>query len=215
MVSALCVVFASAGLSRPAAAQVNPPMNPGLQSIQARPTTAQSDLQPRAKLPDLQSPQTWERLRTSPGAHPEWLPHSWLMPSQDAAIDSTLAALKQEGASQSRLGQQLAHAMMGLTDKDDRPPWPLVNTFADNLTHELVGKQLTSAQNTALRECLSEAVRRTGTSNARLASRLQEILTAAGLKPSRTQIIISDFVKLRESVQGPDDLPVRIRPVKN
>lgn len=215
MVSALCVVSASAGLSRPAAAQVNPPMNPGLQSIQARPTTAQGDLQPPAKLPDLQSPQTWERLRTSPGAHPEWLPHRWLMPSQEAAIDSTPAALKQEGASQSRLSQQLAYAMMGLTDKDPLPPWPLVIIFAENLTRELLGKQLTNAQNTALRECLSEAVRRTGTSNARLATRLREILTAAGLKPSRTQIIISDFVKLRESVQGPDDLPVRDVPVRH
>ena len=75
MVSALCVVFGSAGLSGPSAAQVDRPMNPGdFQSIQAeRPTTAQSDPQPPAKLPDLQSLQTWGRLLTSPTrARPGW-----------------------------------------------------------------------------------------------------------------------------------------------
>lgn len=136
-------------------------------------------------------------------------------PSEGASIDSVLAALKQGSASQNRLSQQLAHAIMGLTDRDHRPPWPLVIIFADNLTRELLGKHLTNAQNTALRECLSEAVRRTGTSNARLASRLQEILATGGLTSSKTQIIISDFIKLREFVQGPDDLPVRDVPVRH
>ena len=108
----------------------------------------------------------------------------WLMqqPSEQAAIDSTLAALQEKGASQSRLSEQLAHAMMRLTDKDHRPPWPLIAIFADSLTRELLGKQLTNAQNTALRECVSEAVRATGTSNTRLATRLHETLTAIGLK---------------------------------
>jgi hypothetical protein len=75
MVSALCVVFASAGLSHPAAAQVNAAINPGdLQSIQIEsPTTAQSDPQPPTKLPHLQSLQTWSRLLTRPtGARPGW-----------------------------------------------------------------------------------------------------------------------------------------------
>ena len=141
----------------------------------------------------------------------------WLMqgPSEDAAIDSTLAALRQGGVSQSRLSQQLAHAMMGLTDKEHRPPWPLVIILAETITQGLLGKQLTNPQDTALRECLSEAVRRTGTSNARLASRLQEILASAGLTSSKTQIIVSEFIKLREFVQGPDDLPVRDVPVRH
>jgi hypothetical protein len=157
---------------------------------------------------------------SQPVSHDEPIPVAerwWLMqqPSEDATINSTLAALKQAGASESRLSQQLAHAMMGLTEKDHRPPWPLVTTFADNLTHELLGKQLTNAQNTALRECLSEAVHRTGTSNARLASRLQGILATGGLTSSKTQVIISDFIKLREFVQGPDDLPVRDVPVRH
>lgn len=127
-------------------------------------------------------------------------------PSGQAAIESTLAALKQEGASQSSLSEQLAHAMMRLTDKDHNPPWPLVIIFSDNLTRELLGKQTTYDQNTALRECISESVRATGTSNMRLASRLQETLTTIGLKSSRIQTIINDFIKLRESVQGPDDI---------
>jgi hypothetical protein len=136
----------------------------------------------------------------------------WLMQqaSERAAIDSTLAALKEKGASQSRLSEQLAHAMMRLADKDHQPPWPLVVSFADNLTRDLLGNQLTTAQNTALRECLSEAARPTGTSNARLATRLQEILAAAGLKPWKSQLIIDEFIKLRESIQGPDDIPVRL-----
>ena len=131
------------------------------------------------------------------------------MSDKQAAIDSTLAALKEKGASQSRLSEQLAHAMMQLADKDRQPPWALVAIFADNLTRDLVGNQLTGRQDTALRECLSEAMRRTGTSNARLATRLQEILAAVALKSSRTQAIINDFIRLRESVQGPDDISNR------
>lgn len=136
----------------------------------------------------------------------------WLMQqaSEHAAIDSTLAALKEKGASQSRLSEQLAHAMMRLADKDHQPSWPLVVIFTDNLTRDLLGNQLTTAQNTALRECLSEAARPTGTSNARLATRLQEILAAAGSKPWKSQLIIDGFIKLRESIQGPDDIPVRL-----
>ena len=131
-------------------------------------------------------------------------------PSEQAAIDSTLAALKEKGASQSRLSEQLADAMIVLAEKDHHPPMTLVVVFATKLTRELLGKPLNNVQAAALRECLSEAVRRTGTSNARLATRLQEILTTVGIKSWRTQGIIDDFVKLRESVQGPDDIPVRV-----
>ena len=136
----------------------------------------------------------------------------WLIqqPSEQAAIDSALAALQQKGASQSRLSEQLAHAMMRLADKDRRPPGTLVVIFADNLTRELIGKPLNNAQSTALRECLSEAMRPTGTSNTRLASRLQETLATISRKSPWTQVIVDDFVKLRESIQGPDDLPVRL-----
>lgn len=131
-------------------------------------------------------------------------------PSEYAAIDSALAALQERGASPSRLSEQLAHAMMALVDKNHQPPWPLVAILAHNLTRDLLGNQLTAAQNTALRGLLSEAMRPTGTSNTRLASHLQEVLAAARLSPWKSQLIISDFIKLRESVQGPDDLPVRL-----
>lgn len=131
-------------------------------------------------------------------------------PSEEAAIDSILAALKERSASQSRLSEQLAYAMMGLAEKDHHPPSTLVVVFTTKLTRELLGKPLNNVQATALRECLSEAMRRTGTSNARLATRLQEILSTVGLKSSRMQGIIDDFVKLRESIQGPDNLPVRL-----
>ena len=100
--------------------------------------------------------------------------------------------------------------MMRLADKDHQPPWPLVVSFADNPTRDLLGNQPTTAQNTALRECLSEAAKPTGTSNARLATPLQEILAAAALKPWKSQLIIDEFIKLRESIQGPDDIPVRL-----
>jgi len=136
----------------------------------------------------------------------------WVMqqPSEYTAIDSALAALKEKGASQSRLSEQLAHAMMALVDKNHQPPWPLVAILADNLTRDLLGNQLTAAHDTALRELLSEAMRPTGTSNTRLASHLQEVLAAARLSPWKSQLIVSDFIKLRESVQGPDDIPVRL-----
>lgn len=74
----------------------------------------------------------------------------WLMqqPSGHAGIESTLAALKEKGASQSRLSEQLAHAMMWLADTDRQPRWPLVVIFADNVPRDLLGNQLTTAQNT-------------------------------------------------------------------
>lgn len=187
MVSALFIAFVSACFPHPAAAQV---IGQGQSVRNDEPTPeASASLQ---RLQQMARNGGWRRVRLS-------------SPEQ-AAIESTLAAMKQERASQSRLSEQLAHAMMRLTDKDHSPPWPLVIIFADNLTRELLGNHTTNDQNTALRECISESVRATGTSNMRLASRLQETLTTIGLKSWRTQTIISDFIKLRESVQGPDDI---------
>lgn len=186
MVSALFIAFVSACFPHPAAAQV---IGQG-QSVRNDEPTPEA-LAAAQRLRQIARNGGWWRMQ---------------LPSDQAAIESTLAAMKQEGASPSRLSEQLARAMMGLTDKDHSPPRPLVIIFADNLTRELLGKHTTNDQNTALRECISESVRATGTSNMRLASRLQQTLTTLGLKSSRTQAIINDLIKLRESVQGPDDI---------
>ena len=186
MVSALFIAFVSACVPHPAAAQV---------IGQSQPV--------RNDEPTPEASAAVQRLQQM-ARHGGW--RLVQLPPEQAAIDSTLAALNEKGASQSRLSEQLAHAMMGLTDKDHRPPWPLVVVFADNLTRDLLGNQLPIAQRPTLRELLSEAMRPSGTSNARLASRLQETLTAVGLRSSRTQAIINDFIRLRESVQGPDDI---------
>lgn len=217
MVSALCIAFVSVSFPHPAAAQVNPG-NPQSFQVQHPTTTQQSAPGHRANFADQQANRPCCNLLTAPlpnrhsssvfeqAARP-WF--KWINGEQ-AAIDSILAASKEKGASHSQLSEQLAHAMMRLADKDNRPPWPLVSLFTDNLTRQLLGNQLTAAQNAALRDLLSEAMRPTGTSNARLATRLQEILVAAGLNPWKSQLIISDFIKLRESIQSPDDLPVRL-----
>lgn len=182
MVSALFIAFVSACIPHPAIAQGQPVRN---DELTPETSAAVQRLQQMARNGG------WRLVQ---------------LPSDQAAIESTLAALKEKSASQSDLSEQLAHTMMRLTDKDHRPPWPLVFIFADNLTRELLGKQWANDQNTALRECISQSVRATGTSNMGLASRLQEALTTIGLKSSRTQTIINAFIKLRESVQGPDDI---------
>jgi hypothetical protein len=129
--------------------------------------------------------------------------------SAEQSLDSTLAALKEGAPSQNHLAQQLAHVMMGLAESNHRPTWPVVASFTDKLTKQLIGKQLNGAQMTALRQCLTEAMRRTSTSNAGLASRLQETLAGIGIEPPKTQPVVRDFIALREAIQGPDDSPLQ------
>jgi hypothetical protein len=127
---------------------------------------------------------------------------------EEQALDSTLATLKEGRASRSHLSQELAHVMMRLAENNRQPPWPVVVSFADKLTRELIGRQLNNAQMTAMRECIVEAMRRTGTSNAGLASRLQQTLIGIGIDSSKTQLVVRDFIAVREAVQGPDDSPL-------
>ena len=126
----------------------------------------------------------------------------------EQALDSTLATLKEGRASQSHLSQGLAHVMMRLAEDKPREPWPVLVSFTDKLTRELTGRQLNNAQITAMRECLIEVMRRTGTSNAGLASRLQQSLISIGIGSEKTQLIVRDFIALREAVRGPDDSPL-------
>ena len=130
---------------------------------------------------------------------------------EQAALNSTLAALREGNASQGDLSQQLAHVMMRFAEDADRPPWPVVVSLTDKLTRELVGKQPNSAQTTAMRECIIEVMRRTGTSNAALASRLQQALFGIGIDSSKTLLVVRDFIAVREAIQGPDDSPL-VRP---
>ena len=133
----------------------------------------------------------------------------------EQALDSTLVTLKEGRASQSRLSQELAHVMMRLVESNQQQPWPVVVSFTNKLTRELIGKQPNSAQTTAMRECIVEVMRRTGTSNAGLASRLQQTLFSIGIDSSKTQLVVRDFIAVREAVQGPDDSPVRPTPLVN
>jgi hypothetical protein len=98
--------------------------------------------------------------------------------------------------------------MMRLAEDNPREPWPVLVNFTDKLTPELTGRQLNNAQITAMRECLIEVMRRTGTSNAGLASRLQQTLIGIGVGSEKTQLIVRDFIALREAIQGPDDSPL-------
>jgi len=123
----------------------------------------------------------------------------------EQALDSTLVTLKEGPAWQNDLSQELAHVMMRFADDSRRPPWPVVVSFANKLTRELIGKQPNSAQTIAMRECIVEVMRRTGTSNAGLASGLQQALFGIGIDSSKTQLVVRDFIAVREAVQGPDD----------
>jgi hypothetical protein len=126
----------------------------------------------------------------------------------EQALDSTLVTLKEGRASQSHLSQELAHVMMRLAENNRQPPWPVVVSFTDKFTRELIGRQMNNAQTTAMRECIVEVMRRTGTSNAGLASRLQQTLLGIGIDSSKTQLVVRDFIAVREAIQGPDDSPL-------
>jgi len=102
----------------------------------------------------------------------------------------------------------LAHVMMRLAEDNRRPPWPVLVSFTDKFTRELTGSQLNNAQMTAMRECLIEVMRRTGTSNAGLATRLQQTLIGIGIGSEKTQLVVTDLISLREAIQGPDDSPL-------
>jgi hypothetical protein len=126
----------------------------------------------------------------------------------EQALDSTLVTLKEGHASQSHLSQELAHVMMRLAENNRQPPLPIVVSFTDKLTRELIGRQMNNAQITTMRECIVEVMRRTGTSNAALATRLQQTLIGIGIDSSKTQPVVRDFIAVREAVQGPDDTPL-------
>ncbi|HKN75026.1 MAG TPA: hypothetical protein VJW94_07605 [Candidatus Acidoferrum sp.] len=126
----------------------------------------------------------------------------------EQALDSTLVTLKEGRASQSHLSQELAHVMMRLAENNHQPSWPVVVSFTDKLTRELISRQMNSAQIAMMRECIVEVMRITGTSNAGLASRLQQTLIGIGIESSKTQLVVRDFIAVREAVQGPDDSPL-------
>src|SRR5437773_4232164 len=141
------------------------------------------------------SPQSVGRDDSRPPGGGLWVKQVSSTPEQ--ALDSTLETLKEGRASQSHLSQGLAHVMMRFAEDGDRPPWPVVVSFTDKLTRELIGKQPNSAQTTAMRECIVEVMRRTGTSNPGLASRLQQTLTGIGIDSSKTQPAVRDFIAVR------------------
>jgi hypothetical protein len=153
------------------------------------------------------SPQAVRQEESKPAVGGLWLKQASSTPEQ--ALDSTLVTLKAGRASQSHLSQELVHVMMRLAENNHQPPWPVVVSFADKLTRELIGRQLNNGQTTATRECIVEVMRRTGTSNTDLASRLQQTLIGIGIDSSKTQLVVRDFIAVREAVQGPDDSPLR------
>ena|SRR2546421_13103872 len=151
-------------------------------------------------------PQSVRRDEFKPAGGGLWVKRVSSTPEQ--ALDSTLVTLEEGHAWQNHLSQELAHVMMRFADDGHRPPWPVVVSFTNKLTRELIGKQPNSAQTIAMRECIVEVMRRTGTSNLNLASRLRETLAGIGVNSSKTQLVVRDFIVLREAVQGPDDTPL-------
>jgi len=123
-------------------------------------------------------------------------------------LRSTLVTLQDAGASRASLSQELVDEMTSLAEIGHRPPRPVVATFADELTRELIGRKLNSEQMTAIHQCIVEVVRRVGTSNLNLAKRLQDTLVSSGIDSSKTQLVVRNFIAVGEAVQGPDDSPM-------
>jgi hypothetical protein len=121
-------------------------------------------------------------------------------------------ALKDAAASRASRSQELVDEMMSLAKRDYCPPRLVITHFADKLTSALLGKKLNEAQMTTVQQSIVDVLRGSGTSNLSLADRLQATLTALGISPSETRLIIRDFIAVGEAVRGPDDTPL-IRPL--
>ena len=121
-------------------------------------------------------------------------------------LNSALMALNEARASQASVSEQVVEGMMLIAETEERSLRPVVERFANGLTKELVGRHLNTDQLTAVRQCIVEVMRRTGTSNVNSAARLQEALTSIGIPSPKKLAIVNNFIKVGEAVRGPDDL---------
>jgi len=122
-------------------------------------------------------------------------------------LRSTLQALKDRGASLTKLTRQLTDEIMSMAETGHEPSRSAVTSFAEDLTSALLGKDLTSPQVMMLEQSIDEVLRSSG-ATFMSASHLRETLASVGVDASRLQIITKRFIAVGEEVRGPDDSPV-------
>jgi hypothetical protein len=119
-------------------------------------------------------------------------------------IIDTLKAITRAGASSVSLSAQLVDEMMSMAPQDRQPSRGALAGFANVFTAALMGKDLTSAQISALQRSIAELLSGSGT-NLKPAGVLRETLTSIGVGVP-IQSIITRFVAMGEEVRGPDDI---------
>jgi hypothetical protein len=119
-------------------------------------------------------------------------------------INDTLKTITRAGASSASLSAQLVEEMMSMAPQDRQPSRGALAGFANAFTAALMGKDLTSAQISALQRSITEILSGVGT-NLKPAGTLRETLTSIGVGVP-IQSIITRFVAMGEEVRGPDDI---------
>src|SRR5262245_8083770 len=114
-------------------------------------------------------------------------------------LTATLQALKDPAASRTALSQRLAADLTTLAVADRQPSQVAITRFSDEFVRVLAGKDLGNAQIGILQRALTEMLRGSR-ANFNSATRLREILAAAGVDGRNTQVVVKRFLAIGEEV---------------
>jgi hypothetical protein len=129
------------------------------------------------------------------------------------SLQSTLLALKDATAPRTKLTKQLTDELMALAKPPQTPSRITVEVFSSDLAHAIGGRDLTAAQASAMQNAMSDVMAGKGAAFLRTNVLWQE-LTACGVESYQVRRIVDDFTKLAQDVRGPDDAPVRGKPIQ-
>jgi hypothetical protein len=123
-------------------------------------------------------------------------------------LTATLAGIGKADASRARLSQRLADDMFAFADRDHEPPRNVVVEFTDELTAALYGKELSARSVNVLQLSIRDVMRGSSATFASAAS-LRQVLSQAGVDPTKAQLVTRRFMSIGEEIKGPDDLGSR------
>jgi hypothetical protein len=132
-------------------------------------------------------------------------------PHQNAALDRLRADIRSLAKPGLTTTEKLADDIMALAETP-QPPRSVVQAFADNLIHALVGKPL---QNQNLVRQLAAGIQKTLESAGTSTIRFHETIDAAkkamrglGINESQAQMLATELKTIGEKVRGPEDIPL-------
>ncbi|MCU1273924.1 MAG: hypothetical protein JWO48_1355 [Bryobacterales bacterium] len=132
-------------------------------------------------------------------------------PRQNAALDRLRADISSLAKAGLTSTEKLADDIMALAETP-QPPRSVVQAFADNLIHALVGKPL---HNHNLVRQLATGIQKTLESAGTSTIRFHETIAAAknamrglGISESRAQRLAIELKAIGDKVRGPEDIPL-------